>query len=65
MGSFDNFIVVLPNAAAAAANPMSLKKKKKIKTRICHWERKEIWPDKNNSHHNHVCQHIPRKTTHS
>jgi len=27
MGSFDNFIVVLPNAAAAAANPMSLKKK--------------------------------------
>ena len=28
MGSFDNFIVVLPNAAAAAANPMSLKKKK-------------------------------------
>ena len=29
MGSFDNFIVVLPNAAAAAANPMSLKKKKK------------------------------------
>ena len=63
MGFFDNFIVVLHNAAAAA-NPISLKKKK-IKTRICHWERKDIWPDQNNSHHNHACQHIPRKTTRS
>ena len=54
MWSFDNFIVALPN-----------KLLKKIKTRICYWGRKKLWPDKNNSHHNHVCQHIPHKTTRS